>query len=108
MDQTTLTTLTPTTLTSPITSLSSLSSVSLLPLSSTQNPITLWSDAQVWKSSNQNDSSELSSGGNPAPYFGDQLYQFKQEFIIWHGYLSLIICGFGLITNILNIIVLTR
>lgn len=104
MDQTTLATLTPT-LTSPITSLSS---VSLSPLSSTQNPITLWSDAQVWKSSNQNDSSELSSGGNPAPYFGDQLYQFKQEFIIWHGYLSLIICGFGLITNILNIIVLTR
>lgn len=43
-----------------------------------------------------------------APYIGDQLYQFKQFYHPLHGYLSLLVCGFGILANTLNIIVLTR
>ncbi|XP_076325554.1 G-protein coupled receptor dmsr-1-like [Tachypleus tridentatus] len=42
------------------------------------------------------------------PYYGDHLETFKARYIPIHGYLSLIICIFGIMTNILNIIVLTR
>ncbi|XP_076323336.1 G-protein coupled receptor dmsr-1-like [Tachypleus tridentatus] len=42
------------------------------------------------------------------PYYGDYFQSFKAQYIPIHGYLSLIICIFGIMTNILNIIVLTR
>lgn len=44
----------------------------------------------------------------PQPYYGDQLYRFRNCYSEVHGYLSLIVCTFGIIANILNIIVLTR
>ncbi|XP_076338221.1 G-protein coupled receptor dmsr-1-like [Tachypleus tridentatus] len=43
-----------------------------------------------------------------APYHGDQMAEFRDRYTEFHGYLSLMICVFGIITNILNIIVLTR
>lgn len=36
------------------------------------------------------------------------LYRFKDFYVIFHGYLSLVVCVFGIIANIANIIVLTR
>ncbi|RWS12379.1 FMRFamide receptor-like protein [Dinothrombium tinctorium] len=41
-------------------------------------------------------------------YFGDFFFAVHESYLSIHGYLSLTICIFGTITNILNIIVLTR
>lgn len=41
-------------------------------------------------------------------YFGDEFRKFRKFFLPLHGYLSLSVCLFGIIANILNIIVLTR
>ncbi|XP_013783423.2 sex peptide receptor-like [Limulus polyphemus] len=43
-----------------------------------------------------------------APYYGDQMAEFRARYTEFHGYLSLTVCTFGIITNILNIVVLTR
>ena len=34
--------------------------------------------------------------------------QFKKVYAPYHGYLSLFVCIFGIITNVLNIVVLTQ
>ncbi|XP_029651562.1 sex peptide receptor [Octopus sinensis] len=39
---------------------------------------------------------------------GSFLYQFSTEYAKYHGYLSLVVCFFGIVTNIINITVLTR
>uniref|UniRef100_T1J538 G-protein coupled receptors family 1 profile domain-containing protein n=1 Tax=Strigamia maritima TaxID=126957 RepID=T1J538_STRMM len=41
-------------------------------------------------------------------YCGDEFVEFHTGFKVFHGYFSIIVCLFGIITNILNIIVLTR
>lgn len=44
-------------------------------------------------------------------YMGDEdsfFYRFKNIYLPFHGYLSIIVCIFGIVTNIANIIVLTR
>ena len=41
-------------------------------------------------------------------YFGNFFRRFRQFFLRIHGHLSLFVCSFGIIANILNIIVLTR
>lgn len=42
------------------------------------------------------------------PYYGEYLAQFQRKYIMYHGYLTLAFCIFGITSNILNIIVLTR
>lgn len=42
------------------------------------------------------------------PYFGSSLHKFQQFYLPIHGYLSLSVCIFGIISNLINIIVLTR
>lgn len=41
------------------------------------------------------------------PYCGE-MKKFQENFTLFHGYFSIIVCIFGIVTNILNIIVLTR
>lgn len=41
-------------------------------------------------------------------YCGDGLEAFGQTYLIMHGYISLMVCLFGMLANTLNIIVLTR
>lgn len=41
-------------------------------------------------------------------YCGDGLEAFRQTYLIMHGYISLMVCLFGMLANTLNIIVLTR
>lgn len=43
-----------------------------------------------------------------SPYFGEYLTIFRNGYGAVHGYLSFIVCLFGITANILNIIVLTR
>ena len=44
----------------------------------------------------------------PKPYFGDFFYSILDAYYPIHGYLSLLVCIFGIFANILNIVVLTR
>lgn len=44
---------------------------------------------------------------NDSAYCGREWDEFRNSFIVFHGVASTIVCLFGLITNILNIIVLT-
>ncbi|XP_076085148.1 G-protein coupled receptor dmsr-1-like isoform X3 [Mytilus galloprovincialis] len=39
---------------------------------------------------------------------GDHLFTFAKSYASFHGYISICVCVFGIITNIFNIIVLTR
>jgi hypothetical protein len=50
------------------------------------------------------------SGIHPAAklYCGDGLEAFRKSYLIMHGYISLVVCLFGMLANTLNIIVLTR
>ena len=41
-------------------------------------------------------------------YCGQGLVNFRTEYKIYHGYISLIVCLLGCVSNVLNIIVLTR
>lgn len=41
-------------------------------------------------------------------YQASGLENFREWYLIIHGYLSLVVCIFGIIANIANIIVLTR
>ena len=41
-------------------------------------------------------------------YCGDGVETFHQTYLIMHGYISLVVCLFGMLANTLNIIVLTR
>lgn len=42
------------------------------------------------------------------PFHGDYFHHFNEYYTPIHGYISLIVCVFGIIANILNIVVLTR
>ena len=42
------------------------------------------------------------------PFFGDFFYAVFQIYAPIHGYLSIIVCVFGIIANVINITVLTR
>ncbi|XP_015793299.1 uncharacterized protein LOC107369832 [Tetranychus urticae] len=53
-------------------------------------------------------SSSPSSSNALLVSIGQKLYSFRDQYSPIHGYLSLCICFFGTVTNILNIIVLTR
>lgn len=55
-------------------------------------------------------SGSSSSGSQPVPklYCGDGLETFRKSYLIMHGYISLVVCLFGMLANTLNIIVLTR
>ncbi|UYV73394.1 hypothetical protein LAZ67_10003027 [Cordylochernes scorpioides] len=44
----------------------------------------------------------------PRPYYGDILADVKKCYMRFHGYLSVLVCIFGIFANVLNIIVLTR
>lgn len=44
----------------------------------------------------------------PAPYGGDHFRAFEHAYKEIHGYLSVVICAFGIVSNVLNLIVLTR
>ena len=58
---------------------------------------------------NSGKTSTLSPTETPSyEYCGDNLIQFRQGYKLIHGYLSLLVCLFGCIANVLNIIVLTR
>lgn len=41
-------------------------------------------------------------------YYGEAFFHFNQQYRQVHGTLSLFVCVFGIIANVLNIIVLTR
>lgn len=41
-------------------------------------------------------------------YFGDFFVAISLAYLPFHGYLSLLVCVFGIFANILNIVVLTR
>lgn len=42
------------------------------------------------------------------PYYGDQLGIYRDFYSSIHGYISMIVCLFGITANVMNIIVLTR
>lgn len=42
------------------------------------------------------------------PFFGECLSRFQKKYVLYHGYLTLAFCLFGITANILNVIVLTR
>lgn len=45
---------------------------------------------------------------DPLPYFGEYLAIYNKGYGVVHGYLSFIVCVFGITANVLNIIVLSR
>ena len=51
---------------------------------------------------------DYGNGSMTRPYFGDFFHWIYEAYIPVHGYLSLLVCIFGIFANILNIIVLTR
>ncbi|UYV78086.1 dmsr-8 [Cordylochernes scorpioides] len=64
---------------------------------------------EQWANLSLNLSAEvLISDTGPELYYGERLHQFRNDYAEIHGYLSLVVCGFGIVANILNIIVLTR
>lgn len=46
--------------------------------------------------------------GDGLTSYGRVLFRFKRFYVPIHGYLAIIVCVFGMITNFANIIVLTR
>ena len=53
--------------------------------------------------------SQIGSAATPKNlYCGDQLASFHKSYVQVHGYLSLVVCLFGILANSLNVIVLTR
>lgn len=44
----------------------------------------------------------------PSPFQSDILEALTQTYSNWHGYISLVLCAFGIPMNIINIVVLTR
>lgn len=52
--------------------------------------------------------SPLMAGDDSNEYFGSFFLSLSEVYLPVHGYLSLIVCIFGIFANILNIIVLTR
>ncbi|XP_015918740.1 G-protein coupled receptor dmsr-1-like [Parasteatoda tepidariorum] len=42
------------------------------------------------------------------PYYGEQLESYRNFYASIHGYISLVVCLFGITANIMNVIVLTR
>ena len=51
---------------------------------------------------------DLSAINETSNEYDSTLYNFKLIYLPFHGYLSLVVCIFGIVTNIANIIVLTR
>lgn len=45
---------------------------------------------------------------DPNAFYGEIFHRLNYEYRNIHGYLSLVVCVFGIIANVLNIIVLTR
>lgn len=45
---------------------------------------------------------------DPIPYYGEHLKSFNRGYGVVHGYLSFIVCVFGITANFLNMIVLSR
>ncbi len=43
-----------------------------------------------------------------SPYYGGYFTQFRENYTPFHGWISVFVCIFGIIANILNIMVLTR
>jgi len=52
--------------------------------------------------------STLKTGDQSIPYYGEFFHQFRETYTPIHGWISVFVCLFGIIANILNIIVLTR
>lgn len=51
---------------------------------------------------------DLVNGSGYRPYFGEFFWSINLAYLPFHGYLSLLVCVFGIFANILNIVVLTR
>jgi hypothetical protein len=43
-----------------------------------------------------------------SPYYGEYFTEFRENYTPIHGWISVFVCMFGIIANILNIMVLTR
>lgn len=66
--------------------------------------VTLNATFQLWAISN----STVIPETTPRAYYGDFFLHFNNKYRLVHGPLSLGLCVFGIIANVLNIIVLTR
>ncbi len=42
------------------------------------------------------------------PYYGAYFTEFRKNYTPIHGWISVLVCTFGIVANILNIMVLTR
>lgn len=60
------------------------------------------------ESANNYENYTMNGSDHHLPYFGDFFHSFNEYYTPIHGYLSLFVCVFGIISNILNIVVLTR
>ncbi|XP_014676773.1 PREDICTED: sex peptide receptor-like [Priapulus caudatus] len=56
----------------------------------------------------ENASSALSPLATARPYGGDHFTSFSNSYKAIHGYLSVVICAFGIVSNVLNLVILTR
>ncbi|XP_054164377.1 G-protein coupled receptor dmsr-1-like [Oppia nitens] len=63
---------------------------------------------QIDEMNNQSNNSFAFSDENDQQFYGLELTRFSEFYRPIHGYLSLAVCVFGIIANVLNIIVLTR
>ncbi|KAG8190891.1 hypothetical protein JTE90_010316 [Oedothorax gibbosus] len=73
-------------------------------------PLELFINAVLSNYSLENSSytDNLFENDESLPYYGEYLARFQSQYILYHGYLTLAFCIFGITANILNIIVLTR
>ena len=68
--------------------------------------MTLTTDVDGWTSAGCNETQpDLSSGGHDSR---SALERFSDAYQSVHGYLSLTVCAFGILLNVLNVVVLTR
>lgn len=70
------------------------------------NDISLFNSSENLNESYFNDS--ILNNNESLSEYDSTLYNFKLIYLPFHGYLSLVVCIFGIVTNIANIIVLTR
>ncbi|XP_067144311.1 G-protein coupled receptor dmsr-1-like [Centruroides vittatus] len=74
------------------------------------NRTDFWNDLMVnWTFPNISTFVEFRIQEEPLkPYYGKELSAFREKYVSVHGYISVIVCLFGILANVLNIIVLTR
>ncbi|KAL7050508.1 hypothetical protein ACKWTF_004103 [Chironomus riparius] len=70
--------------------------------------LTIWMNMELMKNGTKNTKTPNETTDNCLHYCEHNIRDFFTQYQLYHGYITLVICIFGTIANILNIIILTR